>query len=67
MPETPSISAWWVFVMSAHGRRRALDQPQLPQRLRAVEPLGEDPRDELAQLLPLPGAGSAVWRTWYSR
>ena len=29
----------------------ALDQPQLPERLRAVELLGEDPRGEVAQLL----------------
>ena len=28
-----------------------LDQPQLPERLRAVELLGEDPRGEVAQLL----------------
>ena len=30
---------------------QALDQPQLPERLRAVELLGEDPRREVAQLL----------------
>ena len=29
----------------------ALDEPQLPERLRAVELLGEDPRGEVAQLL----------------
>ena len=30
----------------------ALDQPHLPQRLGAVELLGEDPRGQVAQLLP---------------
>ena len=30
---------------------QALDQPQLPERLRAVELLGEDPRRQVAQLL----------------
>ena len=30
----------------------ALDQPHLPQRLRAVELLGEDPRGQVLQLLP---------------
>ena len=35
----------------------ALDQPQLPERLRAVELLGEDPRGEVAQLLLGAGRG----------
>ena len=35
----------------------ALDQPQLPERLRAVELLGEDPRGEVAQLLLGAGGG----------
>ena len=30
---------------------QALDQPQLPERLAAIELLGEDPRGEVAQLL----------------
>jgi hypothetical protein len=34
-----------------------LDEPQLPKRLRAVEPLGEDPPDELSELLVAPRAG----------
>ena len=33
---------------------QALDQPHLPQRLGAVELLGEDARGEVAQLLPIP-------------
>ena len=44
-----------------------LDQPQLPERLRAVELLGEDPRGDVPQLLLGAGEGSAEWRTWYSR
>ena len=34
-----------------------LDQPHLPQRLGAVELLGEDARREVAQLLPAAGGG----------
>ena len=35
----------------------ALDQPHLPQRLRAVQLLREDARGQAAQLLPAPGRG----------
>ena len=68
-PAMPSISAWWVLEISAEAAVvEALDEPHLPQRLGAVELLGEDPRGEVAAAAPrCPGAGSAVWRTWYSR
>jgi hypothetical protein len=35
----------------------AVDQPHLPDRLRPVEPLGEDARRERAQLVLAPGGG----------
>jgi hypothetical protein len=35
----------------------SLDQPQLPERLRAIELLGEDPRREVPQLLLASGRG----------
>ena len=45
-----------------------LDDPQLPQRLGAVQALGEDARRRAAAARSSsPGRGSAVWRTWYSR
>ena len=68
-PETPSTSAWWVFETSAQRAVvEALDEPQLPQRLRAVQALGEDPRGERVRACPRsPGAAAPVWRTWYSR
>ena len=51
-PETPSTSAWWLLpTIAKRSSRQALDQPQLPERLAAVELLGEDPRGEVAQLL----------------
>ena len=34
-----------------------LDQPHLPQRLGAIQALGEDPRREALQLLPAAGGG----------
>ena len=68
-PAMPSISAWWAFVSSAEAAVvEALDQPHLPQRLGAVELLGEDARARGSSAARrLPGCGSAVWRTWYSR
>ena len=51
-PEMPSTSAWWVLEISAKRlSSRPCDEPHLPQRLGAVELLGEDPRGEVAQLL----------------
>ncbi len=51
-PDTPSTSAWCVFEISGEAvPLQALNDVQLPQRLRAVEALGEDPAGELAQLL----------------
>ena len=51
-PETPSTSAWWLLpTIAKRPPSQPLDQPQLPERLRAVELLGEDPRGEVAQLL----------------
>ena len=51
-PETPSTRAWWVLVIKREAlSRQALDQPQLPERLGAVELLGEDPGRHVAKLL----------------
>ena len=51
-PETPSTSAWCVFEIRAKRfSLQALDDPQLPERLRAIEPLGEDAARQLSQLL----------------
>ena len=51
-PETPSTSAWWLLpTIAKRSPSQALDQPQLPERLGAVELLGEDPRRQVAQLL----------------
>ena len=42
----------------------ALDHPDLPERLRAVQVLGEDPRGGGAQLLLAAREGTALWRRW---
>ena len=41
-----------------------LDEPELPERFRAVELLGEDPRGDHAELLLGAGPGQEVCRTW---
>ncbi len=61
-PEIPSTSAWWVLLSSAkRGPFRswgeALDEPQLPERLVAVERLGEHAARQRAQLVVVPGRG----------
>ena len=51
-PDTPSTSAWWVFEISAkRPPSRPVHDPELPERLRAVEPLREDPAHQVAQLV----------------
>ncbi len=51
-PEMPSTIAWWVLVSRAkRSLLQPLHQPQLPERLAAVELLREDPRGEPLQLL----------------
>ena len=51
-PETPSTSAWWVLESSAkRSSVKPLDQPQLPQRPRAIERLGEHPAGQPLELL----------------
>ena len=42
----------------------ALDEPDLPERLRSVERLRHEPAHEVRQPRVPPGAGIAVWRTW---
>ena len=51
-PEMPSTSAWWVLQTSANcPSPTRVDEPDLPQRLGAVELLGEHAAGQLAQLL----------------
>ena len=51
-PEIPSTSAWWVLQISAKRSVADLvDEPDLPQRLLAVELLREHAPGEPAQLL----------------
>ena len=68
-PAIPSISAWWVLVISA---KRLSSRPSIIhishsglERSRRWEKIRAASRSEL--LLACPGSGSAVWRTWYSR
>ena len=57
-PETPSTRQWWVLATIAkRPPSTPVDQPHLPERLRAVEALGEDPRREVPQLLLAAGLG----------
>ena len=52
MPETPSTSAWWVFDEQREAVvLEALDEPDLPERLVAVELLREHAAGEVVQLL----------------
>ena len=67
-PAMPSISEWWVFVISAkrsssrpsisHISHSGLERSSCWEKIRAVRP---------CSCSQAPGAGSAVWRTWYSR
>jgi hypothetical protein len=43
---------------------QAFDHPQLPQRLGAVQLLGDDPPARLRSWASVPGRGRLVWRTW---
>ncbi len=64
----PSISEWWVFEISAkrsslspsisHISHSGLERSSCWEKMRAVR---------LHSCSQSPGAGSAVWRTWYSR
>ncbi len=57
-PETPSTRQWCVFVIIAKRPPSTLvDQPDLPQRLAAVQPLGEHAPGQVAQLLEAGGLG----------
>ena len=59
-PAMPSTSAWWVLEISAKRPSvEALDEPHLPQRLGAVELLGEDPRRRAAAAAPRSPAPAA--------
>ena len=58
--EIPSTSAWWLLAMSAkRSLVEAVDEQQLPQRLRAVQALGEDAAGEVLQLLLAAGRRQA--------
>ena len=67
-PDTPSTSAWWVLEISA---KRSSSSPWASQ----ISHSGLDRSRRWLKTLPAswrscssdPGAGSAVWRTWYSR
>ena len=51
-PETPSTRQWWVLpTIAKRPPSTPLDQPDLPDRLAAVQALREDPRRERSQLL----------------
>jgi len=64
----PSTSAWWLFEIIAkrssfspsmnHISHRGLERSRPWEKMRAVR---------LRSCSHCPGAGSAVWRTWYSR
>ena len=55
-PETPSTRQWWLLVDEREAAALdPVDQPHLPQRLRAVEALGEDPGRQGPQLLLVAG------------
>ena len=64
----PSISEWWVLVISAkrfscrpsisHISHSGLERSSCWEKIRAVSSWS---------CSQLPGAGSAVWRMWYSR
>ena len=67
-PETPSTSAWWVFVSSAnrlrvspctsHSSQSGFERSSRWEKIRPV--IRRSCSSE-------PGAGSAEWRMWYSR
>ncbi len=66
-PEMPSTSEWWVFEISA---KRSPSSPSTSQfshsglsRSSGWEAIRAASRNSCSSL---PGAGSAVWRTWYS-
>ena len=64
----PSISAWWVFEIRAkppssspstiHTSHSGLERSSCWEKIRPVSP---------GAVGPSRAAGSAVWRTWYSR
>ena len=57
-PEIPSTSAWWVLQISAkRSVGELVDEPDLPQRLLAVELLGEHAPRERAAAGPRRGRG----------
>ena len=67
-PAMPSIIAWWVLDSSAkppparpstsHSSHSGLERSSCWEKMRAAR---------FMSCSSLPGAGSAVWRTWYSR
>ncbi len=67
-PETPSTSAWWLLPMIAkrssrspstsHSSQSGLLRSSCWEKIRAAR---------LRSCSSEPGAGSALWRTWYSR
>ena len=73
-PATPSMSAWWVFEISAKRGRRARRPPPRPSMIH-ISHSGLERSSCWQKIRParsrscssVPGRGSAVWRTWYSR
>ena len=67
-PAMPSIIAWWLLDSSAnpppaspstsHSSHSGLERSSCWEKTRAAR---------FVSCSSLPGAGSAVWRTWYSR
>ena len=67
-PAMPSMSAWWVLVMSAkpppsrpstiHTSHSGLERSSCWEKIRPASS---------SSCSSEPGCGSAVWRTWYSR
>ena len=58
--EIPSTSAWWLLAISANPPDpKPVHQPHLPQRLRAVQRLGEQPPGQHLQLVLVAGRGQA--------
>ena len=67
-PETPSTSAWWVFVTSAKRFRVSPWTIHSSQSGFVRSSCCEKTREAMLRSCSSePGAGSAEWRTWYSR
>ena len=67
-PETPSTSAWWLLPMIAKRPSRSPSTSQSSQSGLLRSSCWEKIRAaRLRSCSSEPGAGRALWRTWYSR